>query len=197
MAQRFAYNGRMKKLIVTILTFILPLASWSMNTELSYNYSFKKTTFDSDNYTEGQSSTGSMSLYFWERIALELSYTNGLYVKYEKSTSNPLVRTTTQTSNVYGADLILVLADKKAAIQPYIKGGTAYITKKQTIQDQGYPAETIESPAGMAPSYGVGLKIFITEAFAIRMGYDAVITPIDKDNKVTDVSSRVGVSWFL
>jgi hypothetical protein len=42
-----------------------------------------------------------------------------------------------------------------------------------------------------------GLKIFITEAFAIRMGYDAVITPIDKDNKVTDVSSRVGVSWFL
>ena len=52
--------------------------------ELGINYSYKKSTFDVSNNTEQQSLTGSISFYLWQHIALEFSYTNGLFMKKEK-----------------------------------------------------------------------------------------------------------------
>jgi hypothetical protein len=166
--------------------------------ELGVNYSYKKSAFDTDNNTEQQSTTGSISLYFWERVALELSYTNGLYVKKEKQPSyaGSFLRTTTQYTDVYGSDLIFVLADRKAMFQPYLKAGGAYVRVKQVVQDEGAnPWEILYS--GPSPSYGVGFKFFLTEAFAIRVSYDAIETPVNNDTKVTDITGRVGVSWIL
>ena len=192
----------MKKISLLSLFFVLftSLSASAINAEIGVNYNYKKSAFDASNNTEQQSSTGSVSLYLWEKIALELSYTNGLYVRKEKQSDlvGAFTRTTTQFSDIYGTDLIFILsADRKAAFQPFIKGGAAYVNIKQVVQDDNNnPWE--KKYSGVSPSYGVGFKFFITEAFAIRASYDGIETPVDGNNvKVTDVSGRIGVSWML
>lgn len=191
----------MRQLFLFILLFAtLSITSFAqaMNVELGVNYNYKKSTFDTTNNTEQQSSTGSVSLYFWEKVALELSYTNGLYVRKEKQPNfaGAFLRTTTQYSDIYGMDLIYVLSDKQAAFQPFIKGGGAYVKIKQVVQDDNNnPWEITYS--GMSPSYGVGFKFFITQAFAFRASYDAIETPVNDNVKVTEISGRVGVSWMF
>lgn len=183
------------------LALCLALASpaFAINTELGINYSYKKSAFDSDNNYEQQGATGSVSLYFWERIALELSYTNSLYVKKEKQPemAGAFLRTTTQYTDVYGADLIFILsADRKAVFQPYIKGGAAQVKVRQVVQDQGSSAWEINY-SGLSPSVGIGFKFFLTDAFAVRTSYDAIQTPVNNETKVNDVTGRVGISWMF
>lgn len=186
------------KAYLFLLAFLSAPLAQAINTEIGINYSYKKSTFDADNTTEQQSATGSLSLYFWEKVALELSYTNGLFVKKEKQPQrlNAFLRTTTQFTDVYGADLIWVLADKKAFFQPFIKGGAAYVRIKQAVQDSDSNSWEIVY-SGPSPSYGVGFKIFISEAFAFRASYDALETPVNNNTKVTEYSGRVGVSWMF
>ncbi len=181
------------------LLFFFSISAKAVYVELGINYAYKKSTYDSLNNTEQQSTTGSLSFYAWEQLGIELSYTNGLYVQKAKSygSSVALQRTTTQYSDIYGADLIYLLTGKQSRFQPFIKGGAAYIRKKQVVQDDGQPANEAVPPAGMAPSYGVGLKYFLTESLAIRAGYDVIRTPIDSSTTVDDVTGRVGLSWIL
>ena len=181
----------------TLLVF-LSLQAQGLYTELGANYNYKKSTYDVNNTFEQQASTASLSFYFWEQVGLEMSYTNGLAVKRELSSiSGSLMTTTTQYSDIYGADLIFVLTGKQAKFQPYVKGGAAYVHKRQVIQAVGQPASQIDPPDGVAPSYGLGFKFFLTESLAIRAGYDIIHTPIDQSTKVDDISGRVGLSWVL
>jgi opacity protein-like surface antigen len=172
----------------------------ALGVELGINYTYKKTLIDDLNTTEQEGKTGTVSLYFWERLAVELSYTNGLYVKKERqdaSTSSTLQRVTTQWSDIYGCDLIYVFADRKERFQPYVKGGVAYIKKKQTVQIGTDPSFTIEPKPGYAPSYGAGIKFFFTENLSVRASYDIVRTPIDEGTSADDITGRIGLSWML
>lgn len=192
----------MKRFFVLLTSSLLMLISnqaQAVFVELGINYAYKKSTYDGLNNTEQQSTTGSLSFYAWEQLGIELSYTNGLYVQKAKSygSSVALQRTTTQYSDIYGADLIYLLTGKQSRFQPFIKGGAAYIRKKQIVQDDGQPANEAVPPAGVAPSYGAGLKYFLTESLAIRAGYDVIRTPIDSNTTVDDVTGRVGLSWVL
>lgn len=173
-------------------------AAQALDTEFGTSYTYKKSTFDDDNNTEQQSATGTVSFYFAEKIALELSYTSGLYVKKEKQPNfaGAFLRTTTQFTDVYGTDLIYILADRKATFQPFIKGGVAYVRVKQVVQDDNNnPWEILYS--GPSPSYGVGFKLFITQAFAFRTSYDVIQTPVNNETKINDISGRVGISWMF
>jgi opacity protein-like surface antigen len=176
----------------------ISLEAGAIYTEIGSNYNYKKSTYDTNNNFEQQSSTFSLSFYFWEQLGLELSYTNGLAIKKELATySQALLTTTTQYSDVYGADLIYVLSDKQSKLQPYIKGGAAYVKKRQVIQAFGQPASEILPSPGVAPSYGAGFKFFLTESLALRAGYDVIHTPIDDNTKVDDIAGRIGLSWIL
>lgn len=167
-------------------------------TEMGLNYNYKKSAFDADNVSEQQSATGSLAFYFWERLGVELSYTNGLYVKREKQPNNAgaFLRETTIYTDAYGCDLIYIFADKKTAFQPFVKGGATYVKRKQVVQDAGTNSWDLEYK-GLSPSYGVGFKLFITEAFAFRASYDILKTPVDDNTKVEEVTGRVGISWML
>lgn len=190
----------MTKFVLALLTFLFPLISSALFIELGLNYAYKKTLFSDVDYIEQQGTTFSLSFYVWERIAIETSYTNGLYVKQEKesaSIGNNSLRTTTQWSDIYGGDLIYVFADRKATFQPYIKGGMAFIKKRQRTQiDNAAPIEPADV-TGTAPSYGVGFKVFFTEAMAIRVGYDVIQTPVDNTTTANDLNGRVGISWIF
>lgn len=168
--------------------------------ELGVSYNYKKTTLDDLNNIEQQSTTGSVSMYFWSQVALELSYTNGLYIKRERENAalnSTTVRTTTQFTDVYGADLVFLLADRKAMFQPFLKAGVAYITKRQVVQIGSDASFEIRPNPGWAPSYGAGIRITVSESFSIRGSYDVVRTPIDGGSSANDATGRLGVSWLL
>jgi len=172
-----------------------------MYTELGLSYNYMKRTFDSLDNVENQGTTLSVSLYLWEKIALELSYTNGLYVKKERESSYDIndnsQRTTTQWSDISEANLIYVFAERTATFQPYVKGGGAYIKKKQVVQiDNDAPSPAIID-AGWGPSAGIGIKMMISDSLSIRASYDVVHTPIDNSTAADDITGRVGISWIF
>ncbi|MEI7973572.1 MAG: outer membrane beta-barrel protein, partial [Bdellovibrio sp.] len=163
----------MKQWILALPILLFCQISNGIATEMGLNYQYKKTSVDSLNNIEQQGITGTLSLYFWEQIATEISYTNSLYVKREKAdtlASSSIQRVTTQFADVYGLDIIYVFSGRKARLQPYVKGGLAYLKKKQTYIQQ---ADTWDSGwiVGWGPSYGAGLKFFLTEALSLRLGW--------------------------
>lgn len=170
-------------------------------TELSLSYNYKKVTFDAQNTSESQGLTGSVAFYMWDRVALELAYTNSLFVKTESEVAtigSTQTRTVTQKSDIFEANVqYLITPDRKATFQPFIKGGVAYITKKQNIQIDGdFPFEVRPQP-GMGPSIGIGAKIFMTDTLSLRLSYDVVRTPIDGSTTADDASGRAGISWMF
>lgn len=186
-----------------IIILLLSLKSFALLTELSVSYAQKKTYFNPDNYTNTESTTGSISLYFMEKLALELSYTDASVLREETIFDGTALKqqTSLQKVAVYGSDLIVMLADRKAVFQPYIKGGVAQIKKtlsNKTSSVLVYDTDPINS---MSPSYGAGLKISITEAFGIKLSYDAWRTDskdsTGRKSTVEDSSVRAGITWML
>lgn len=181
----------------TLFLILFSQMAFAMNYELSVSYARKKNSFDSDNYLETESTTGSISLYFTEKLALELSYTDA------KATRNELPPGGTATeifqkTEVMGADLILILMDRKSWIQPYVKGGAAQLKRKQvtysalTNNSASLPIET-----SVVPSYGAGLKFILTQSLSLRLSYDAWRTPIGGGESTDDSQIRAGISWML
>ena len=188
----------MTKHLILILAFFYSNNLLAVYKELGLNYAYKKNYFDDFNNSEQQSTQFSLSFYLWERIALELSYTAGLAVQKDKQPNllGATMRTTTSYIDAYGADLILVFADRTSKIQPFIKGGASQVRRKIVIQDDGNnPWEILYS--GMAPGYGAGCKFFISEAFAIKASYDFLQTPSNSDTQYSDTNGRIGISWAL
>lgn len=190
----------MKKILSAFALLVLVLSTSSAHafyTELGLNYGRKMTTFDENNTFDSESISGSISLYFLERLAVELSYTDAYGVRKEKAFAGDPQRTTTQKSQIMGADLILVFADKKALFQPYIKAGGAQIVRKQEVKIEGQNTYTIDPENATVPSYGVGIKIPVTESFGIKFSYDVWKTPVGDGAQTDDTSLRAGITWVL
>jgi hypothetical protein len=184
--------------IIFFLLLITNLNSASaMYTELGLSYSRKTTTFDENNSFDSESQTASLSMYFLERMALELSYTDALGLRYEKASNSDPKRTTTQKSQIIGSDLILTFADKKSLLQPYIKGGGAQISRFQQVKIDGQDTYTLQPETATVPSYGAGLKIQLSDAFGLKFSYDVWKTPIGGGLMTDDTAIRAGLTWIL
>lgn len=191
----------MNKLILSLVTLIglcfVSAPAQAIYTELGLSYSRKTTTFDKDNSFDTESLTGSFSFYFLERLALELSYTDGVGVQKEKASVTDARRSTTQKSQVLGADLIFVFAEKTALFQPYIKGGGAQMKRSKSVMIEGQDTYNIDPETATVPSYGAGLKIQLTEAFGVKFSYDVWKTPVEGGQQTDDSAIRAGVTWIL
>lgn len=189
----------LNKIVIPVFLFFIFSTANALVTELGVSYSYKKSTFDENNNIESQSTTGSVSFYVWERVAIEMSYTNGLYTKKEMQPNmlSAVLRTTTQYTDIYGADLILVLADRNAMVQPYLKAGAAQVSRRQVVQDgPSNPSWEIKY-SGLSPSYGAGLKILLSQTLSLKASYDIIQTPVDNNTKVEEISGRIGLGWSL
>lgn len=182
------------------LFFLFSESAQALVTEVGLNYGRKRTSFDADNYFDSESITGSLSLYFMETIALELSYTSAVGVREEKLKSGTTVisqQTVVQTTQVYGSDLIWVLASRKAMFQPYIKGGAAQIKRVQEVKVNSLQTYTLEPETAIVPSYGFGFKVALAQGFGVKVGYDAWQTPLGGGQVSQDASVRAGVTWMF
>lgn len=193
----------MTKILISTVLLFFSLNAHALLTELSVSYAQKKTYFNTDNYTNMESSTGSVSFYFMERLAIELSYTDASILREETiyNGSGFQQQTSLQKVIVYGSDFIFMLTDKKSMLQPYLKAGVSQIKKTLTTKNADvfvYETDPINSTS---PSYGAGLKISITDAFGIKLSYDAWRTESKDSNgnksTIEDSSIRAGLTWLL
>jgi len=180
-----------------LMLLILPLSAQAMFTEIGLSYSRKKTTFDANNNYDSESTTASASFYFAEKLALELSYTEATGIQNQQASASDPQRTIYQKTQIMGADLIVVFADKKALFQPFIKGGAAQITRRQEIKDGSFPAQILEPDVAVAPSYGLGIKIALTESFGLKASYSVWQTPIGGGAKTNDDAISAGITWMF
>lgn len=193
-------------MIKQILSLGVLLLSWQAHailTELSVSYAQKKTYFNADNFNNMESTTGSVSFYFMERLAFELSYTDASILREETVFNGTGFQqvTSLQKVIVYGSDLILMLSDKKSMIQPYIKAGVSQVKKTLTTRNAEvliYETDPINS---VSPSYGAGLKFALTETFGLKLSYDAWRTEskdsLGNKSTIEDSSIRAGLTWIL
>ncbi|MCB0412171.1 MAG: outer membrane beta-barrel protein, partial [Bdellovibrionales bacterium] len=172
--------------------------------ELGATANYRKSIIDDNNYQESSSVTGSLSYYFWEMSAIELSYTQGASRVSIKAASNDPRTIITSIFSLTGLDFVFTFAGKDSVFQPYVKLGGAYIKKENFREQEGLATSALPSQKGVVPSAGIGFKIRLTEAFSIKAGVDAWTSPLGKKNpdgteeKVTiDYAGRVGFSWFF
>lgn len=182
--------------ILLSLFILSPLSAHALYTELGLSYSRKNTTFDKDNDIQAQSATGSISFYFGERIALELSYTDAMAVRHEKASPTDEKRTIVQKTQAIGSDLIFVFADKTALFQPFVKAGAVQLKRSQEVQE-GTLYSSIDPETAIAPSYGLGIKIKLTESFGIKATYSIWQTPLTGGGKTNDDDLSAGITWMF
>lgn len=185
----------LKKLAVFAAISLIAPASWALVTELGLSYGFQKKTFNASNYYQSDSKSASVSVYFLEKLMLELSYTDGFYEGQESDSTS--TRTIQQSTKMADTSLVFMLLDRKGMIQPYLKGGVAYISKKQEVRYLNASVMPIPESAGWAPSYGGGLKFALGERFSIRLGYDVWQTPLSDGTKSDDSAFKAGLMWAL
>ncbi len=166
--------------------------------EVGATANYRKSVITEDNYQESESYTGSISYYFWEMSALELSYTRGAQRVVLKPSAQEAKFTITSTFYMAGADLVFTLGSRESAFQPYVKIGGAYIEKEIVREVEGGATTEIPGEFGVVPSAGLGFKIRLTKALSLKVGADAWTSPIKKGEDTTyDYAGRAGFSWFL
>ena len=164
--------------------------------ELGSSGNYRISRIDKDNYQEMVSYTGSISYYFWEMSAIELSYTEGEQIVVLKIPDENKTTTTT-IFRMAGLDLVLTLAGKESPFQPYIKVGGAYIKKEMYREVETLGTDRLPSSEGLVPSAGVGFKIKLTDAMSIKMGVDAWTSPSNQEPTTIDYAGRAGISWMF
>ncbi len=166
--------------------------------EVSASGSYVKHTVDEINYEEAKDATASISYYFWQQSAFEVSYTSGLKTTNVGILGNTATYTNIQSeSRLIGADFVLSFADKTAPFRPYIKVGVVHIHKKIIEQNGGFEAFEHPYADGMAPSAGIGLKIALTDTLSIKLGAESWTTPLAQDKVTYDYAGRAGLSWLF
>lgn len=192
------------------LLFALALSStqsFAGFTELGASVNYRRTSIDEFNYSDSTSYTGSIAYYFWERSALELSYTSGLGKLSTRATgAAEITQVQIAQFSMTSLDLILSLAGREDAFQPYIKVGGGYVDKKIFKENEIEGRRLIQEQSGLAPSAGVGLKISLTKQLSLKLGIDAWTTPLGDDAKDAegqdrkiqiDYAGRAGLGWMF
>lgn len=169
--------------------------SQALVTELGLSYGYTKKTFNASNFYQTDSKSVSLSFYFFEKWALETSYTDSFYESQESDTNS--TRTVQQSSKIGDGSLVYMMLDRKNIIQPYIKAGAAHVTKSQIVKYLNASAIEIPASTGWAPSYGAGLKFVLSERFSIKLSYDVWQTPLSDNTSSEDNSFKAGLSWYL
>lgn len=193
-------------LLLVLISTIILLATTHAEAgfvEIGGSYGLKKTTIDEGAYEMSQSETGSVSYYFDESSALELSYTNG-YTKQAFNESLPGGHVTTMFYSMAGLDFIYTFGTRETRFRPYIKVGTNYIIDKRIVdQYRGMsgiwnPANTQTVTPTFVPSAGLGFRIGLTENLSLKIGVDAWTSAAVSAHPLNiDYAGRAGISFMF
>ena len=184
--------------ILGIILLLFSHVSWAGFIELGANANYKSSKFNDDNTAETISYSGSIAYYFLEQCAFEITYTSGYSKQESQATPIDDKYLIEDNFDMGSLDLVLSLAGKEAAVQPYLKLGGGYMIKERFIKVNNGPKLSASQIEGFVPSAGAGVKFMLTNTFSIKLGVDAWTSPVSSnDEKTIDYSGRAGVSWIF
>lgn len=168
--------------------------------EVGVNGNQRKAFMNADNITEAAALTGSVAYYFGLMSALEASYTYG-----SSQTRLQFAERSRQKVSVFyemaGLDLVITFASQDAPIRPYIKGGGAYILRKDTyFEEDGRAAILVTGQSGLdtglVPSAGAGVRIVLSRVLSLKVGAEGwAATP--RNPGLWDTMYRAGISLMF
>jgi len=186
--------------ILSIYLFLFCLNAQAGFVEIGASGSLRESNLDDDNGTETRSITGSISYYFLENSAIELSYTEGFQETQGTANVGGTATAYNQIVNfeMIGLDFILSGGDKNAVLKPYIKAGGAYQLKEIEFKLVG-SEKFMDDTDGMFITYGIGFKLRFSKNWSIKVGYDGYTGPVDNDKQQeqTDSTTRAGISFIF
>ena len=186
--------------LVFVAAFFAPTVSRAGVWEIGASGSYRRQNIAQDAVDESQSLTGSLSFYFNEQSALELSYTDGIS-KRSISPDNINGHITTTTYKAAGLDFIYTFGGGN--IKPYIKGGAQYIIEKKLVDQyrisgSAFRETPVESSPALVPSAGLVFKMGLTDALSLKAGIDAWTSDgLSVQPVKIDYAGRVGLSWMF
>ncbi len=196
-------RSRLVAFAIAITTISITLDAHAGMFEIGASGSYRRSVIDVESYDESSSVTGSLSYYFSDATALELSYTDGRNRRVLAQTG-----TISHVTNLYyktiGLDLVYTVGANGSAFRPYVKVGAQYIMEKRIV-DQfidptvgNWSSRTTEDPPAMVPSAGLGFKIALTQSLSLKAGVDAWTSrPLAQTPITVDYMARVGLSWIF
>ncbi len=186
----------MKSFIVVVFVMFFSINSYAGYFEFSVTNNFRSSRIDENNFTKTNSLTGSVSYYFMEMSALELSYTEGTTEQTVKQLNQDPEKYIFQFRH-YGLDFVFSLASRQSSFQPYVKAGAAYVERSLFSKKENFPRVLeAETEPEWLPSVGIGFKFKLTKNLAFKAGIDAWGDE-DQNIKDWDNAARIGVSLFL
>lgn len=167
--------------------------------EVGLSANYRNQRVDDNNYSESLSTTGSLSYYFLESSAIELSYTRGESKQTLRDSEQDENTVVSSEHLLYGIDFVFSFSPRTAALQPYVKLGVAHVDKKYYLDLADDVKKKTGEQGGTSPSAGLGLKIKLTEQFSLKLGIDGWMPPA-ADNESSDhidYATRAGISWMF
>lgn len=170
--------------------------------EISGSGSYRKSNLQVDATDELKSFSGSISYYFNEASALELSYTESVN-RRDIARDTPWAQISHVYQNAMGLDFVYTAGARGEQFRPYVKAGGLYILRKRWL-DQRMTNGVWEEPRvreiepALVPSAGLGFKLGLTEALSLKVGVDAWTSQsLNEEPLLIDYAGRVGLSWFF
>lgn len=166
--------------------------------EIGFSGSLSESQIQESFFSQSESLTGSISYYFWERSAIQLSGT--LANRRDRILSNvSLNQGVVQIvkAQVFGIDFVMNPSARTDLFQPFFKIGFAQMEKIFTSQTLGLPVDEPITLSGVAPSGGLGVRLLVSQSFSLHISFDAWALPQGNGLQSFDTRLAGGVSWFL
>lgn len=181
--------------LVSCLSFQNALGGY---TEIDLSGSLRRTTLTASDYTANQALTTSLSYYFWQNSAIEVSYTQGLSVKQASASASLPAYRLESDYTLIGLDIVFAWGTRESSFRPYVKAGAMQKKVTETLKPEGYDVSSVEMSPKLVPSSGLGLQLMMSQTFAIKLGVDAWPSDsLSNGSIIWDYATRVGLSWFI
>lgn len=196
-------DGKTAQLFLKFLLCLLtPGVANAASVELSAMLALTKSEFSDGYKSETRRYTGSVAFKFTAVSALEFEYTDSLtQTSFTTTLGGLLLRPTKQEvtykDQIYSFNWVQNLVSSKWILQPYFVIGGGRMTRKVTITLPEVPYSQNSSQNVTQGTGGLGLRIFLTKAMAIKAEVRTYVPDFKFSKWKETQMTSVGLSWMF
>lgn len=195
-------DGKTVRFLGLFLCLLTPGMAAAATVEISAMLALTKSEFSDGYKSESRRYTGSIDFKFTAVSAFELEYTDSTTkTSFTTTLGGLLLRPTRQEvtykDQIYSFNWVQNLVSSKWIIQPYFVIGGGRMVRKVTISLPEVPYSQNTTQNVTQGTGGVGLRIFLTKAMAIKAEARTYVPDFKFDKWKETQMMSVGLSWMF